>query len=120
MDTSGIAFLHALQEHLGVPVVTKVPRDRPDTFVRVDFGSGRATSPASEDRLVAVQVYSTHPNTATALIFKARMFLLESICTVSPKILWWEEQAGPHEWADPDIPAVTRWQITGNVTLTLT
>lgn len=119
-DAPVIEFLQQLRAETGLDVVTKVPIDRPDLFVRVDFGSGKAVTPASEERLTAVQVYGEDYDEVVELIYALRMYLRERVYTQSPKILWWEEQAGPHEWADPDIPAVTRWQITGNLTLTLT
>lgn len=119
-DTPGIAFLESLHRELGVKVFTKVPMKRPNTFIRVDLGPGKNASPVAEQRLVAVQVYSTDVETVTDLVYKTRFYLMDRVYQDSPKVLWWEEESGPHEWPDPDLTSVFRWQITGNLTLTLT
>lgn len=120
MDTPGIAFLDAIKQWTGVDTFTKVPMKRPDMFIRVDFGAGKTLTPASERRLVAVQIYGKNPTQVTELAYKLRLFLMDSVYTHSDKVLWWDEQAGPHEWPDPDLTTTHRWQITGDLYLTLT
>lgn len=118
-DAPLIAFLHALRDEFGLPVTTLVPMDRPDLFIRVDFANGRADTPITETRLVAIQVYGTDLDEVVELAYNLRMFLMDRVYATSPKIVWWDEQAGPHEFPDPDLDTVYRWQITGNLTLTL-
>lgn len=119
-DAPLIEFLNTIRREFDVETTTLVPMDMPDLFIRVDFGSGRADTPITETRLVAVQVYGTDLDEVVELAYNIRMFLIDRVYATNPKIVWWNEQAGPHEYPDPDLEAVFRWQITGNLTLTLT
>jgi len=118
-DAPLIEFLNAIRREFGVEATTLVPMEHPSLFVRVDFGSGRADTPITETRLVAIQVYGDNMNNVVDLAYNLRMFLMDRVYATNPKIVWWDEQAGPHEFPDPDLETVFRWQITGNLTLTL-
>lgn len=115
-----VEFLNVLREEFNIDVVTRVPVDRADMFIRVDYANGKANSPITEVRTVAVQVYGHDFDEVVKLSYRLRMFLLDRVYATSPKIVWWEEEAGPHEFPDPDLDTVHRWQITGNLTVTLT
>lgn len=102
------------------PVVTLVPRKATPLFVRVDVGTFTATSPASQAGLVALQVYGDDLDETVDLILLLRGYLLDGVFHNDAKLLGWGEDAGPHIFPDPDIPDKHRWQITGELTTTLT
>lgn len=112
-----------LEELRGVadcPVVTLVPRKATPLFARVDVGAFTATSPASQSGLVALQVYGDDLDETVELTLSLREYLLDGVFHNDAKLLGWEEEAGPHIFPDPDIPDKHRWQITGQLTTTLT
>lgn len=112
-------LLTALRAVAGVPVFTLVPRyEAPAVFVRVDAAAPRMVSPVSEESLVAVQVYGDEES-VIELILKLRKYLNDRVYAGNPRIVWWEEQAGPHPFPDPDTDNYSRWQLTGLLTSTL-
>lgn len=113
-------LLEELRGVAGCPVVTLVPRKDTRIFVRVDAGAFTAASPASQAGLVALQVYGDDLDEVVELILPLREYLLDGVFHNDTKLLGWEEEAGPHIFPDPDIPDKHRWQITGQLTTTLT
>ena len=113
-------LLEELRGVAGCPVVTLVPRKATPLFIRVDIGAFTATSPASQAGLVALQAYGDDLDEAVDLILSLREYLLDGVFHNDAKLLGWEEEAGPHIFPDPDIPDKHRWQITGQLTTTLT
>lgn len=113
-------LIAALEPWLSVPVVTKVPREPPELFVRLDAGAPRAVTPATDNTLVAVQVYGADQDEVVDKILVLRLMLLDGVYVSDPNIVWWAEEAGPHEFPDPDDAAIFRWQLTGILTTTLT
>lgn len=118
--TSVERLIAALKTRLDVPVATKVPMKPPDLFVRLDPSSPKATSPVAEDTLIAVQVYGQDQEKVINLIGAIRLLLMDEVFTQDPKIVWWQEETGPHDFPDPDNADVYRWQMTGVLTTTLT
>lgn len=111
-----------VQKHLrkitDLPVVSKVPADRPDWFVRVDQGTPRRINLDQLETTVIVQVYGTARAQAlktAAELYKGLEFSLEYDDNVSS----WDDFNGPYEFPDPDIPHVFRWQFTGELITTL-
>ncbi|GAB3946739.1 hypothetical protein [Corynebacterium tapiri] len=113
-------LLEELKARFDVPVFTKVPRyEAPGLFIRVDAGEPRASTVVSEDTLMAVQVYGGDLDETITLIGRLRQYLMDECYRVNPHIVWWREEAGPHEFPDPDTDTHTRYQLTGVLTTTL-
>lgn len=110
----------ALGERLEAPISTKVPRNPPDLFVRLDPSAPRMTGPTSQDSLMAVQVYGRDQEDVINVIGAIRFLLVDEIYALDQKIIWWSEESGPHEFPDPDTAEFFRWQTTGVLTTTLT
>ena len=113
-------LIAALEPRLSVPVVTKVPRDPPALFVRLDAAAPRSVTPVTDDTLIAVQVYGADQGEVVDTLLALRFVLMDEVYASDPKIVWWAEEAGPHEFPDPDDGATFRWQFTGILTTTLT
>lgn len=103
----------------GLTVVSKVPADRPDSFIRVDMAPPRRNNLIQYATGIIVQVYSTSLGTAIDT-FDSVQADLEHMAAVDPLVSGWEEQNGPYEFPDPDLPDVHRWQMTGQLFHTLT
>lgn len=113
-------LITALERRLAVPVVTKVPMAPPELFVRLDAAALRSATPVTDDTLIAVQVYGADQGEVVDMILALRFVLMDEIYADDPTIVWWAEEAGPHEFPDPDDAATFRWQLTGVLTTTLT
>lgn len=115
-----ITPIEVVQRNLVVPfpVVSKVPNVRPDTFVRVDMSAPNRRNLIQYGTLVIVQVYSVDLGTCLDL-FDVLHAQLERMPAVDPLVSGWDENTGPHEFPDPDIP-MHRWQMTGQLYHTLT
>lgn len=96
-----------------VPVVSKVPMERPPLFIRVDMGAPQRTSLIQYRTLIIVQVYGDDLDQVLDLLF-ALQPALEYMDVVDPLVSGWEEDTGPVEFPDPDISQF-RWQLTGNL-----
>lgn len=116
--------LCALRELADAPSYTKVPRKRPERFIRVDQAPPVRYSPVSDRALVIVQLYA--PRTADGVDWvvaeshRLRGELVHNMQRFSPLALGWDEVQGPHEFPDPDLPDVVRWQFSGNLYYTPT
>lgn len=119
MKTSIEPLIDALSERFDVFVTVKVPEERPSLFVRLDASSPKAVSPVVEETLIAVQVYGQDLEEVLALIQQIRFFLLDEIYSHAPDVIWWQEEAGPHDFPDPDIQPEHRWQLTGIISTPL-
>lgn len=107
-----------VRQATSLPVVSKVPSERPDAFVRVDQGAPQRRNLDQVETSIIVQVYGPNRSQAFQLISKLYQHLdmvLDSDVSVSS----WEAQAGPYDFPDPDIPHVSRWQFTGQLITTL-
>lgn len=121
MATLAVEWLMAeLRDIVTCPVVTLVPRKATPLFVRVDSGAFTAQSPATQSGLVAIQVYGHDIDRAIDTLLKVRMHLLGENFAHSSKLMGWDEEAGPHDFPDPDTPDIYRWQFTGELITTLT
>ncbi|KGM18146.1 hypothetical protein [Corynebacterium auriscanis] len=112
-----------LEELRGVvecPVVTLVPRKAVELFVRVDAAAITAKAPTLQSGLVAIQVYGADLEAVIDTIQTIRLHLIDGAFHRSDKLLGWDEEAGPHDFPDPDTPDIFRWQITGELFTTLT
>lgn len=118
--TSTDYLVGALSKEFGVDVATLVPADRPDFFIRVDASNPVPLSPVHESTLMAVQVYGLNLDQVVDTAGLVRRFLADRVYVGSDHILGWEEQAGPHDFPDPDIPRQHRWQLTGSLYTTST
>lgn len=109
---------HHLSSHFpGVSVVGKVPRARPEVFIRVDMGAPQRINLAQYRTLIIVQVYGSDLEQVLGTIFTAGQ-TLETIDAAHPLVSGWDEETGPVEFPDPDIPQ-HRWQMTGQLFHTL-
>lgn len=113
MITAAEILCAALREGLGVPVVTKVPRTRPGLYVRVDVSAPRPLSPVHESAFVIVQVQGHDLEQVLDTLTNARWFLRDDL--QHPLVFGWQEQAGPVDFPDPEVPTEPRWQITGEI-----
>lgn len=100
------------------PVVSKVPFDRPDFFIRVDQGTPQAFGPSQDSTLIIVQVYGVDLDLVIDTIGQIRKFLRFEV--EHPNVLGFTEDGGPVEFPDPDLPAVFRWQTSGDLFTDLT
>lgn len=107
-----------IKPHVEVPVVSKVPRPRPDTFIRLDMSAVRPTSPISYQSLVIIQAYAVELEDVFRLL-EAIKFALDDADIVHKHISGWDEESGLAEFADPDLPDVHRWQLTGHLYYTV-
>lgn len=105
----------ALRVLTGIEVVSKVPMDRPDLFVRIDQGVPVAKSPGTEEATVAIQVYGTDLERVLTVIHQIRFFMLDKVYSDVPQVYDWDEIQGPHDFPDPDLTDVFRWQISGTL-----
>lgn len=99
-------------------MVSKVPSTRPKFFVRVDQGSPQAYGPTQDKTLIIVQVYGVDQEQVINTIGTVRQFLRFELD--HPNIVGFSEDSGPVEFPDPDIPAVFRWQTSGDLFTDLT
>lgn len=102
-----------LRTVVDVPVVSKVPMNTPEVFVRVTQSPPRRYTPITDRSLVIVQVYGTDLGAVVDLIAEIRehMFSMEQATST---VLGWQEESGPVEFADPDMDCF-RWQLTGQL-----
>lgn len=106
-----------LRPYAGVPVVSKVPTTRPDLFIRVDMGAPQRETLVSYHTMIIVQVYGTDLEQVLDTIFGLQP-RLEAMDVTDPLVLGWEEETGPVDFPDPDIPQ-HRWQLVGQLTHSL-
>lgn len=118
MTTAQQIVMAVLRDNMTVPVVHKVPRPRPDLFVRVDQAAPRRITPVTDMTTVFIQVYGPTLDDAVDLIdvIRERCFDLD---VLDDRVLGWSEDSGPVDFPDPDIPDVTRWQFIGTLTQAL-
>lgn len=105
-----LGFLRGLD--LGVPVVSRVPATRPPEFIRVTQAGVRRTNVITDRSLVVVQTYAPGVDRAWELAQTLREKLIDEL-ELLPNVFGWEEQSGPVEFPDPDLPTVFRIQMTG-------
>lgn len=106
-----------LRRHVAVPVVSKVPTTRPDSFIRVDQAAPTVLSPVHQRVRFIIQIYGVDQERVIDQAF-AILRLVENLEAHHPDALGVEELTGPQEFSDPDLPKVFRWQITGLVYMT--
>ena len=94
------------------PVVSKVPRNRPGLFVRVDQAAPRVLSPVHQRARVIVQVYGHDLDEVMGLAYELRARLVD-VSAHHALAYGCDEVDGPHDVPDPDVPDCFRWQITG-------
>lgn len=106
-----------LLPHVDVPVVSKVPTKRPDTFIRVDSAAPVVVSPVHERVRGIIQVYSTDRSLGWELARKCRG-ILEAAEVFHDDIYGCDDIRGPEDFPDPDLSNVFRWQLHGILFLT--
>lgn len=106
-----------LRRVVSVPAVSKVPRDRPHLFVRVDMGAPQRINLIQYRTQIIVQVYGDDQGEVIDLLFSLQPHL-ENMDITDPLVSGWEEDTGPVEFPDPDIPQF-RWQLVGQLFHTL-
>ena len=117
-----VTAIEVIQRYLrpivDVSVVSKVPTSRPDLFVRIDQGTPKRINPVTDENIVFVQVYGVDLEEVLALIgaIQEHLFLIDMR---DPFVQSWDETEGPHEYSDPDIPGVNRWQMAGTLATTI-
>lgn len=105
---------HLIRQGVGkqIPVVSKVPTQHPEVFIRVDQAAPVVLSPVHERTRVIVQVYGLNRYETYALARLCRD-VLQAGEGRHRSIYGVEEMRGPEEMLDPDLPEVSRWQIHG-------
>ncbi|WP_157108906.1 hypothetical protein [Corynebacterium aquilae] len=91
-----------------------MPKPRPQTFVRIDQGAAQPVDLVIDRSLVIVQVYAPSLQAAFLLADELRT-TMRSIDADCADVFGWVEQAGPQEWADPDLRDTARVQFTGHL-----
>lgn len=99
----------------GVKAGIRLPRyESPGAvFIRVDPAGATKSTPVSEETMFAVQVYGADLEEVLETMGDLRDFLDRDVYVGDPSILWWSEMTGPHDFPDPDVDDVERWQLTG-------
>lgn len=118
MTTAQQIVMAVLRANVTAQVVHKVPRPRPDLFVRVDQAAPRRTTPVTDVTTVFIQVYGQTLDYTVDLIDSIRELCFE-LDVIDDRVLGWTEDSGPVDFPDPDIPDVTRWQFIGTLTQAL-
>ena len=117
-----ITAIEVIQRYLrpliDVSVVSKVPADRPGLFVRVDQGTPKRINPVTDENIVFIQVYGDDLEQVLTLIgaIQEHMFLIDMR---DPFVQVWHETEGPHDYPDPDLSSVFRWQMAGLLATTI-
>lgn len=106
-----------LREATSLPVVSKVPSERPPRFVRVDQGVPQRLNLDQYETTIIVQVYDQTRAAAFHLISDLLVFL-EMDLEHDDDVSSWEAD-GPVDFSDPDLPHLSRWQFTGQLITTL-
>ena len=119
MITALEIVLQHVRDVVDVTVTSRVPTNRPATFVRVDQGTPYMPNPITETNIVFVQVYGTDLETVLGHIGAIRTYLLD-LDAIDARVQGWEETEGPHDYPDPDLSGVYRWQLSGELSFTHT
>lgn len=90
-----------LDARLDVPVSTKVPKDRPTTFVRVWRTGGAAVNRILDRPMITVQAWAPNSVAASDLSTLCRNLLLAGY-TAMPLVRGVDETSGPYFDPDPD------------------
>lgn len=106
--------MHAIAHAVDLPVFSKVPKNRPDRFIRVDQGTPAMLSPTHDEVPVMVQVYSLDLEEAIETAHAVRE-LLSVIEGLHPSAFGATDIRGPYDFPDPDLPSVYRWQVSGSL-----
>lgn len=114
----GIAIQHVRQA-TGILVSSKVPAKRPGLFCRVEQGTPRRLNPITEENVIFIQVYGGDLEEVLAHIGAIRGYFTD-LDSFDLRVQGWEETEGPHEWPDPDLTDVYRWQLAGKLSFTYT
>lgn len=112
--TAPIETMLAIVRHVvNVPVVTRVPAKRPETFVRVEQVSTRRQALTLDQTLFIIQVYAPKRVQAYDLMVTIREAL--HVADRQALVCAWEESSGIAEFPDPDLDTTYRWQLTGSL-----
>lgn len=90
-----------LNTHTNVKAHTRVPKDRPDEFIRVWRTGGTAVNQALERAQVTVECWGLTTIRAAEIAQRARSALLNDLGEL-PLVRGGEELTGPHYDPDPD------------------
>lgn len=99
-------------------MATKVPTSRPPLFIRVDMGAPQRNNIIQYQTQIIIQVYGDDLSAVLDTIFGVQAYL-ESMDMIDPLVSGWDEETGPVEFPDPDIPQ-HRWQLVGQLYHTIT
>ena len=111
--------IQSVRQATDIPVSSQVPRVRPDLFCRVDQGTPRRLNPITEENIIFIQVYGGDLEEVLAHIGAIRDYFTD-LDAFDLRVQGWEETEGPHEWPDPDLSGVYRWQLAGTLSFTHT
>lgn len=100
-----------------VDVVSKVPRELPRLFVRVDMGAPQRINLDQVETLIIVQAYGQELGEVIDLLSLIYKHLDEN-AVLDPDVSSWDDTTLPVEHPDPDI-SEHRWQFTGQLIHTL-
>lgn len=99
-----------LDARLDVRVATKVPKNRPDTFVRVWRTGGSAVNRILDRPMITVQAWAKNSVAASDLSRECRDMLFASY-TAMPLVRGVDETSGPYYDPDPDT-GIDRYTFT--------
>lgn len=96
----------------GVPVMTRIPEQRPELFILVSQDIPVNTMTVHDRTFCTIRVYTTDLDLSLELINKVRrrMWNVQDDDTLS-----WEETQGPFPAYDPDLSDHEVWQIGGYI-----
>lgn len=98
----------------GVPVATRIPRDRPVRMLRYSHVGGARSNLVQDSPRFVIDAWGPDADAARLLADLVREHL-EFEENISP--LFWEEDAGPFPYPDPDVTDWVRFQQVGVLTV---
>jgi hypothetical protein len=112
-----LAAVTVLEQAFGeyAVVSTKLPiRNRPERFVRVSRTGGGQFDPVTDRVRMIVECYARDTAQAEMMCNTARAAYRNSVGTFVEDmfIRWYGDEAGPNDYAHPDIVDMERWTFT--------
>lgn len=104
-------------------VSAKLPKQRPDRFVRVTRAGGGLANIASDSARILVECYAKDVAQVEAMCNTARTALRNAIgtnvqTTDGPVFVrMWRGEQGPTDYSNPNILEYERWQLLGELVL---
>lgn len=105
-----------------VPVSARMPKVRPQSFVRVDRVGGRQPNPVTDVARILVECWAPDMATAESMSATASKALHDASGTVQHTafVRYYGNEAGPMSYDDPDVTDQRRWLFHGDLSISTT